>query len=172
MPDRTPLPCRWRAGLLGIGIAGLAATIAAPPRPRLMWNASASAPVGLYRVTPDVRFQRGDVVVARVPGWARRLAAERRYLPLNVPLVKRVAGLTGDRVCAIGVHLFVNGRHVADRQMADGRGRQMPWWRGCLTLSEGQLLLLMDGPTSFDGRYFGPTRTSDVIGEARLIWRR
>src|SRR3546814_3332367 len=33
--------------LLGCGIA---ATIAVPPRPLLVWNASASAPMGLYRV--------------------------------------------------------------------------------------------------------------------------
>ena len=35
-----------------LGVA-LGATIAVPPHPRLVWNTSASAPVGLYRVTPD-----------------------------------------------------------------------------------------------------------------------
>lgn len=167
-----PLVSGWRVGLLGLGITGLAATIVAPPRPRLLWNASASAPVGLYRVAPAVRLERGDLVVARVPQGARRLAAERRYLPANVPLVKRIAALPGDRVCATGAQLTVNGRTVAERLATDRRGRAMPWWRGCGALGEGQQLLLIDAPGSFDGRYFGPTRIGDVIGEARRLWPR
>lgn len=172
MPDRASHPRRWQAGLLGLGIAGLAATIVAPPRPRLLWNASASAPVGLYHVSPGAALERGDLVIARVPPRARRLAADRRYLPMNVPLVKRIAALPGDRVCAVGSQLFVNGRSVAVRRATDGQGRPMPWLHGCLTLGDGRLLLLIRDPASFDGRYFGPTRSSEVIGKASLIWRR
>src|SRR5690606_34507971 len=39
-----------RAAALGFGIVLLGATAVAPPAPRLVWNASASAPVGLYAV--------------------------------------------------------------------------------------------------------------------------
>jgi type IV secretory pathway protease TraF len=53
---------------------------AVPPLPRLVWNVSASAPVGLYAVLPGAISQRGDMVVARLPSVYRRLAAERRYL--------------------------------------------------------------------------------------------
>jgi type IV secretory pathway protease TraF len=28
-----------------------------------------------------------------------------------------------------------------------------------------------DTQRSFDGRYFGPTPASDLIGRARLVWR-
>ncbi|MCJ2182390.1 hypothetical protein MTR62_06700 [Novosphingobium sp. 1949] len=41
-----------RTVLLGIGMAALGLTIAQPPLPRLVWNASASAPIGLYAVSP------------------------------------------------------------------------------------------------------------------------
>src|SRR3546814_1347587 len=37
------------------------------PLPRLVWNASASAPIGLYSVSPGVPADPGDMVIARVP---------------------------------------------------------------------------------------------------------
>jgi type IV secretory pathway protease TraF len=30
----------------------------------------------------------------------------------------------------------------------------------------------MDAPGSFDGRYFGISTRADLVGRARLIWRR
>lgn len=152
---------------------GLVATIAFAPRPRFVWNASASAPIGLYHVTGKTALRRGDMVIAWVPETARRFAAHRRYLPANVPLVKRVAARAGDTVCAIGPTISINGVTVAERRRFDGRGRILPWWQGCTTLRERELFLLMaDAADSFDGRYFGPTMREDIVGEARLIWPR
>lgn len=143
-----------------------------PPAPRLVWNASASAPVGLYSVEPGAMLEPGDMALARVPQRYRRLAASRRYLPSNVLLVKRVAAYAGDEVCALGSQVFINGRWAAERRTADATGRLMPSWTGCLVLRGRQLFLLMDHPSSFDGRYFGPTEGADVIGKATLLWRR
>lgn len=161
-----------RRGLwLGLGCACLAATIVAPPLPRLVWNASASAPIGLYAVAPGSAAARGDMVIARTPAGVRDLAARRRYIPANVPLVKRVAGVPGDRICATGAAITVNGRTVATRRKVDARGRPLPWWSGCRTLADGALFLLMaETPDSFDGRYFGPTPAKDVIGTATALW--
>ncbi len=165
---RTQMRCRL--GLAATGIACLGATIAAPPLPRLVWNASASAPIGLYGVTPGAQIERGDMVIAWAPAGPRALAAQRRYLPGNVPLVKRVAGVPAERVCAIGSGIFVGGRLVAVRQARDSMSRPLPWWRGCVTLKDGALFLLMDAPASFDGRYFGPTSPPDVVGKATPLW--
>lgn len=142
------------------------------PAPRLVWNASASAPIGLYAVSPAAYPQTGDMVVARLPKVFRRLAAERRYVPENVPLVKRVAAVAGDEVCASSLSVSVNGALVAERQDFDGMGRRMPFWLGCVRLSGRQVFLLMDTAASFDGRYFGLTEGSDVIGKAQLLWAR
>lgn len=165
---------RLRRAALGIGagVLALAATIVLPPAPRLLWNASASAPIGLYRVSPGAPGAIGDMVVARVPLRWRRLAAERHYLPENVPLVKRVVATAGTEVCAFGTVIEVDGREAARRRSTDGRGRIMPWWSGCVRLSGQQRLLLMDAPDSFDGRYFGITEGSDIVGRAVLLWRR
>ena len=149
---------------------GLAATLVFPPRPRLLWNASASAPVGLYAVRGRGDIDVGDLVLARPPAAWRSLAGVRRYVPVNVPLVKRVAALPGDRVCGQGPVVTVNGHRVAARRLADGQGRPMPWWHGCVTLRSGAMLLLMDAPDSFDGRYFGPTSPVDLAGELVPLW--
>jgi type IV secretory pathway protease TraF len=66
----------------------------------------------------------------------------------------------------------VNGRHVAARRLADGAGRPMPGWTGCSDLGFGEYFLLMEDPASFDGRYFGVTRTEDLVGRAVPLWTR
>lgn len=163
----------WRWILaLDLGFWLIVLSIAFPPRPLLVWNASASAPVGLYRIVPGAALSRGDMAIARTPTTFRRLAAERRYLPENVPLVKRVAGIAGDRICASGEAVTVNGRRVATRLAKDGSGRPMPWWRGCRVLQAGELFLLMDAPASFDGRYFGISEQTDIVGRAYPLWTR
>ena len=101
----------------------------------------------------------------------RELAAERRYLPAGVPLVKRVAAVADDVICAIGLSVTVNGRPAAVRLPFDALGRPLPAWHGCRRLHSDELLLLTENPWSFDGRYFGPSKRSDVIGRAWLLWR-
>jgi len=160
-----------RSLFIAFGCACVGATIAAPPLPRLVWNASASAPLGLYAVAPGVPITRGDMVIARVPQDVRDLAARRHYIPANVPLVKRVAAVPGDVVCASGSAIGVNGEVVARRLGSDRAGRPLPRWAGCRTLRNGAVLLLMTvRPDSFDGRYFGPTGPEDVLGKATLLW--
>ena len=43
---------------------------------------------------------------------------------------------------------------------------------GCVRLRGDQRFLLMDAPASFDGRYFGVTEGTDIVGKARLLWAR
>lgn len=162
-----------RTTLLGIGMAALGLTIVRPPLPRLVWNASASAPIGLYAVSPGTSAGRGDMVIAWPPASARQLAAHRRYLPANVPLVKRVVAVAGDTICGVDRTVTVDGRQVALRRAADAAGRPLPGWQGCVRLAPGMVFLLMtETPDSFDGRYFGPTAARDIIGRATPLWLR
>lgn len=158
------------AALIGCIAAPLAATMLWEPPVLFVWNASASAPVGLYRLGAGGPIRRGDMVVAWTPQRARSLAASRRYVPANVPLVKRVAAVGGDRVCAFGADISINGNRAAVRHRLDPAGRVMPRWTGCRLLSGGEYLLLMDNPISFDGRYFGVTDSSDIVRRAELLW--
>ena len=166
---------RLRRQLVWLGLGGFAlgATIVFPPPPRLLWNATASAPAGFYLVSPGARLARGDMVVARAPYPARLLAARRHYLPMNVPLVKRVVGVPGDIICARGDRVTLDGEPVARRLSHDSMGRTLPWWQGCEGLLPGRYFLLMDKvPASFDGRYFGPVSEGAIIGKASPLWLR
>ena len=162
------------AGGIGLALIGLAATLdfAIRPAPRVIWNASASAPIGFWRVDPHARFRTHDMVLARTPEAVRQLAADRRYIPVNLPLLKRIAARDGDDVCALGHDIFINGQWVATRLATDRRGRPLPWWSGCELLRGGRVFLLMDAPDSFDGRYFGPVDEDAVIGKAVPLWLR
>jgi conjugative transfer signal peptidase TraF len=162
--------CLFLAVLAGGAVLPLAASAIWKAPTLLVWNATASAPVGLYRVSAGAPVRRGDMVVAWTPQPVRSLAARRHYLLANVPLVKRVAAVAGDRVCAGGATVSVNGRRVALRQRTDRAGRLMPRWSGCHRLRARQYFLLMDNPFSFDGRYFGVTRRDELIGRAKLLW--
>jgi conjugative transfer signal peptidase TraF len=173
-------PRRMRSRPMGVGLGGIAAvssaaaliTLFCNPRPMLLWNASPSATIGLYAVGTARGARTGDIVVAWAPAPARRMAAERGYLPLNVPLVKPVAAVAGDRVCAKGSRILVNNRAIAVRRARDPSGRAMPSWSGCARLKRGELFLVSSGhPLAFDGRYFGVTSAAQVIGTARLLWR-
>lgn len=161
-----------RAGLIAALVVGLAGTILSPPVPRLVWNVSESAPVGLWYVAPSASLRRGDMVAARLAAPWRELAARRHYLPSNVPLIKRVAASDGDRICAGRDTISIDGTMVAVRSRFDGAGRPIPGWRGCQVLGADEFLLLMDAEHSFDGRYFGPTARRDIIGKAIPLWVR
>lgn len=140
--------------------------------PVLVWNASASVPIGLYGVLHARPVAPGDMVIARVPLAWRTLAASRRYIPADVPLVKHVAATEGARVCATGSTISIDGSLAARRLARDPHDRILPWWQGCVVLRGGDVFLLTPSPTSFDGRYFGPTRQKDIVGKAVPLWLR
>jgi conjugative transfer signal peptidase TraF len=156
-----------KAAVAGISILALGSVLS--PMPRLVWNASASAPVGFYFVTRDCP-RRGDLVLARTPEHVRTLAAERLYLPANVPLVKRVAALSGDQICADETTIFINGDRITTRLKTDSEGRPLPIWTGCHRLADEVLLLMRDVPASFDGRYFGAVPLASIIGHLHPLW--
>jgi conjugative transfer signal peptidase TraF len=157
---------------LSLGLAALCATIIVIPRPVFVWNVSASAVIGLYFVSSKSGLDRGDMAALWLPPRYRKLAAQRRYLPQNIAAIKRVVAVEGDSVCALGTRISVNGKWIADRHAVDAKGRPMPWWQNCKRLGKDELFLLNEeAANSFDGRYIGISKTSDVIGEASLIWR-
>lgn len=164
---KTPKP-EILFGVVGLGLIGSAAFVS--PTPQLVWNASASAPIGLYRVVSGAP-QRGDLVLVRAPKPIAKLAAERGYLPLNVPLVKRVAAVSGNEVCAFHEVIFVEGKIAALRLKADRAGRPLPQWNDCRELGAGEFFLLMDNASfSFDSRYFGPVSGANLIGRLVPLW--
>lgn len=142
------------------------------PHPRLLWNATASAPIGLYRLTAVDRPGLGEMVAVMPPPSLARFMAERRYLPLGVPLLKHVAARPGARICRKGARVTIDGRMVATAQTHDSHGRPLPIWRGCHVLKPTALFLLNTAPDSMDGRYFGPLPVTSLLGRATPVLTR
>jgi conjugative transfer signal peptidase TraF len=162
-----------RALIAACGTAGLAALVAPAvlrPPTALLWNATASAPVGLYWVHEGRSLAVGDWVAARAPEDLRTTFAERRYLPAGVPLVKRIAAVAAQRVCRLGAPVTIDQRAVARALTDDRMGRPLPSWRGCRKLQRGEVFLLNPDPDSLDGRYFGPISARNVVGRLTPLW--
>lgn len=152
-------------GCTAAALAALAFSAFTSPTPLLIWNASESAPVGLYRVEPTQFPSIGERVAYRPRNdWSRWLAA-RGYLPEDTPLLKPVAAVAPAVVCRHGVSILIDGRTVANARDRDAKGRLLPRWSGCVILGpDGVFLLAPDVPDSLDGRYFGPIDRRDLIG--------
>jgi conjugative transfer signal peptidase TraF len=164
---------RRRATILTMLTA--AALVAAPASfgyaPAFIWNASASVPIGLYRLAPADRFNIGDYVVVAPPAPLAAFLAERGYLPLGVPLIKRVLALPGAKVCRRGLTIFAYEHAYGAAREHDRLGRPLPAWQGCRALAEGEIFLMnWDAPDSLDGRYFGPLPASSIAARALPLW--
>jgi conjugative transfer signal peptidase TraF len=141
------------------------------PAPRLVWNASASVPIGLYSSRPPTNVQCGDLVAAHAPASIAALMAERGYLPLRVPMLKHVAAMAGQRVCRVGLHVSIDGLAVAAARTHDRSGRALPSWSGCRIIRPGEVLLLNAASAeSFDGRYFGPVPARSIVAVLDPLW--
>lgn len=152
---------------------GLFVTVALlAPHPRFVWNATASAPIGLYRLTAIDRPVVGDLVAVMPPPALARFLDERRYLALGVPLLKHVAARSGATVCRASARVTVDGRVVAIARTSDSHGRALPVWRGCRVLRAHDLFLLNAVPDSMDGRYFGPLSSDRLLGRATPLFTR
>jgi conjugative transfer signal peptidase TraF len=154
-----------------IGIAAAAAPAAWQPRVRIAYNASASAPLGWYQVRAFASPQVGHFVLAMLPNDAAALAARRGYLPAGLPVLKQVAAVAGQHVCAHADAIVIDGAVSAHILRADRMGRPLAAWHQCRRLIDGELFLLnTSNAASFDSRYFGPVSVSAVRGQAIPIW--
>jgi conjugative transfer signal peptidase TraF len=140
-------------------------------RPQFIWNASASIPVGLYRVEPDDRIGIADIAVVMPPKPLASFLAARGYLPNGVPLLKHVLALGGQTVCRRRTAIIVRGVTYGHARERDSRGRPLPVWQGCRVIANGDVFLMnRDAADSFDSRYFGPLPLTSIIGRAVPLW--
>lgn len=138
--------------------------------PKLLFNATASAPVGFYLLAPG-QPAIGDWVAIKPPRDLARWMALRGYLPANVPLLKQVAALPGQEACGRSGVLSIDGAPVARMRTKDRWGRGLAPFSGCRRIAVDEVLLVnRQAPNSFDSRYFGPLPAHGIVGRARPLW--
>jgi conjugative transfer signal peptidase TraF len=166
------------AAVIGVAIAAVV-----PTSLKLVWNASASVPIGFYGIAPADRLDVTDLIVVMPPEPLAAFMVERGYVGPDVPLLKRVMALPGQRVCRHSRAVTVDGVSLGEAFDRDSRGRDLPVWQGCRRVGDGEVFLMNpEVRDSLDGRYFGPLPASAVIGRAtplytdedgdgRFVWR-
>jgi len=152
---------------LGVGLT------AVPPldAPILIWNASASVPIGLYGVELPTNLRVADLVAVEAPEPLANFLADSGYLPRGVSLLKHVLAVSGQSVCRDGLAVTIDGAAIGEARERDSRGRPLPSWQGCRVVREDEVFLMNPrSADSLDGRYFGPLPASSVIGRAIPLW--
>ncbi len=142
-------------------------------------NLTDSMPRGLYRAIAGAP-RRGSIVMACAPLDAARLARARGYLgPGSCPggvraLGKLVLAMAGDTVALKPQGIRLNGAPVLNSRTlpADSRGRPLPHYPwGEHVLRPNELWLFAPyRANSYDSRYFGPERASQVVSVLRPVW--
>lgn len=156
---------------IGVGIAALGVPAVVQMPARVVYNPTDSVARGWYLIEPPVALRVGSVALVRLPAGVAAFAAQRGYLPKEVPILKRIGAVAPQSVCVRGQAVHIDGAAVATVLAHDGKRRPLQPWAQCRVLTDGELFLLSDvHPASFDSRYFGPIDASAVLGTASPIW--
>lgn len=179
--DRASLQA-LRLAIAGAAVFAVGATVTAATAYAAGYrvNMTPSMPVGLWQVSGDGQFRRGDVVWACPPNTSPIREAHRfGFIPSGfcpsgfAPLLKPVVAVEGDAVTFSPDGLTVNGALVPNSAPArmNARGQGLPRLRfGSYTVRAGEVWLISSyNPASFDSRYFGPVSASLVNGRAHPI---
>ena len=157
--------------LVTCGAAALTLATIEGSSPRYIWNASESVPPGLYRLQAVQQLTVTELVAIRPPEPLARFLDLNDYLPLGVPMLKRVLALPGQTVCGTGPTIAVDNIEVGHARERDGRGRLLPIWQGCRVVAADELFVMnWQSDESLDGRYFGVIPASAVIGQVLPVW--
>lgn len=152
--------------MFGVGVSALF-----HPMPRLIWNASASVPIGLYAVHPAHALHVTELVVVRPPDALATFLDQHRYLPRGVPMLKRILALPGQTVCRTNRTITVDGIVMGDALDRDHLGRPLPTWQGCQRIPDGAVFLMnWQSEDSLDSRYFGLLPATTIVGRAEPLW--
>ena len=128
-------------------------------RPVFYYNTTLSSPLGLYMINPFGDVQYNSYVIVRL---------NKTYGSLKEGslMVKQVKGFPGYEYTRKPGVLLLNGKEYP---VIESKG--LPQIKeGSYTVPEGTLFLLNDRDNSFDGRYYGPTKRSDVVQKVCLVF--
>ena len=131
-------------------------------------NLTLSEPVGIYRLVAG-GVERGALIWVKQPTGAA-VTILHRYVPANIPLIKRVAAIPGDIVQVGTPGVRINGRLWPDSAplARDAEAHPLRGYAfGTYRVNAGQLWVMSDNPRGIDSRYFGAVRETSVI--SRLI---
>ncbi len=171
---------RLSYGLLGAGLLLFFVPVLSATCTPFMWTTTHSLPWGIYRRTHE-SIERGRLVHFCLPEFFARYALERGYVHGGLcpgatqELVKIVAAVGGDEVEIRPEGVSVNGLLIPNTPVYvnDSQGRMHHLWHpvGEFIVPDGQVFLVSNfHPRSWDSRYFGCLKVSEIRGTVREVW--
>lgn len=128
-----------------------------------MINMSYSMPIGIYIIDNDKDYAVGDVVAIIPPKNIKDLMIERGYLEEKQYLIKKIAGMEGDVYKNVNDLAYVNDKYIGNIYKVDSKKRPIPNYLGQHVIPSGYFLAIADNrPNSFDSRYFGLLKVTDI----------
>lgn len=148
---------------------------ARPLSPPLVYNASSSLPVGLYRSIPKDQLELGDIVRLALPESLQPVVARWGYAqhPAARYLIKQIAGLPGQTVCHQSGQIVVNGVIWGPVHHVDHLGYPLPQALpegSCEQLGPAAYFVATPQGASLDSRYFGPVSHRDILQVIQPLW--
>jgi len=139
----------------------------------LLVNTSKSMPLGVYLTHPVSRLSVGDIVLACGPRWlvSNGYVAPSRVCQGRSKVLKPVRGLSGSRISwSARGGLMIDGTPTGAVALStDHEGRALPHFAGGTVPLGSVFLLSTHNVNSADGRYFGFTKITDILGVYRCV---
>ena len=139
-------------------------------KPKVIFNFTPSIPLGIYMVKDKKSFVTGDVLVFAPPENVEKIVHDRKWLVAKRGyLLKPIVAVPGDSVCIENSHFYVNNLDFGEVKSQDKEGRWLPDYHFCGTVKPGTFFVGVRAGNSFDSRYFGPIKTTQILGVAKNI---
>lgn len=133
----------------------------------LVWNGSASAPVGFYMKAQDQTISLHDFVLVKTGTKLDSISS--LYPTKPTYLLKHVELIPGERYRVDGNKIFTE-RQTFLRQKTSINGIKLPRLEdGVYVVPQGHYFVANFPEKSFDSRYFGPVPEEDIIQKVTPI---
>lgn len=136
----------------------------------LIRNVTPSLPLGFYYQTSEISWKRGEVVSVKMPEELQKKLLTYSWFKKDLPFLKVVSALPGDRVCYTKSRIRINGRVSRKIYRDEAKRMGIEERFGCVRLKKDEFLALnKDYRHSIDSRYFGPFKKKDARGRVSPI---
>ena len=125
-------------------------------------NISSSIPIGIYKVDKSIDFKRGDIVTFSTKKYKDILDYPGSIK--NITFSKYIAGISGDYIRIENNKIYINNKEKGNIFKVDGLNNRLPQLKEKeYIVKEDEVFVLGTNDKSFDSRYYGCIKKSDVI---------
>lgn len=125
-------------------------------------NISSSIPIGIYKVDKSTDFERGDIVTFSTKNYSDILNYSGSIK--NITFSKYIAGISGDYIRIENNKIYINDKEKGNIFKVDGLNNKLPQLKEKKYIVKvNEVFVLGTNDKSFDSRYYGCIKKSDVI---------